>query len=79
MVLRLIPYGVFALITTAAASNGMDTIKSLIWVIVAVYIAAILQFILVYTPLITFVAKKNPFKFFKRNIPSSNSGVYKSK
>lgn len=70
MVLRLIPYGVFALITTAAASNGMDTIKSLIWVIVAVYIAAILQFILVYTPLITFVAKKNPFKFFKGIFPA---------
>lgn len=70
MVLRLIPYGVFALITTAAASNGMDTIKSLIWVIVAVYIAAILQFILVYTPLITFVAKKNPFKFFKGILPA---------
>lgn len=70
MVLRLIPYGVFALITTAAASNGLDTIKSLIWVIVAVYITAILQFILVYTPLITFVAKKNPFKFFKGIFPA---------
>lgn len=70
MVLRLIPYGVFALITTAAASNGIHTIKSLIWVIVAVYIAAILQFILVYTPLITFVAKKNPFKFFKGIFPA---------
>ncbi|MEG1482179.1 dicarboxylate/amino acid:cation symporter [Clostridium sp.] len=70
MVLRLIPYGVFALIVTAAASNGLDTIKSLIWVIVAVYVAAILQFIFVYTPLISFVARKNPLQFFKGILPA---------
>ena len=70
MVLRLIPYGVFALIVTAAASNGLDTIKSLIWVIVAVYVAAILQFIFVYTPLISFVARKNPLQFFKEILPA---------
>jgi len=57
IVLKFIPYGVFA-------------IKSLIWVIAAVYIAAILQFIVVYTPLIAFVAKKNPLKFFKGIFPA---------
>ncbi|MGU8585328.1 dicarboxylate/amino acid:cation symporter [Clostridium perfringens] len=65
MVLRIIPYGVFALIATAAAKNGMDTLMSLIWVILAVYIAAFLQFLFVYTPLISFVARMNPLKFFK--------------
>ena len=70
MVLKIIPYGVFALIATAAASNGIETIKSLIWVIIAVYIAAILQFIIVYTPLIAFVARKNPLKFFKGIFPA---------
>jgi len=72
IVLKFIPYGVFALIAKTVASNGLETIKSLIWVIAAVYIAAILQFIVVYTPLIAFVAKKNPLKFF-------NNGFYKSK
>lgn len=70
MVLRIIPYGVFALIATAAAKNGVDTLMSLIWVIVAVYIAALLQFIFVYTPLISFVAKMNPLKFFKGIFPA---------
>lgn len=70
MVLRIIPYGVFALITTAAAKNGIDTLKSLMWVIIAVYISAAIQFILVYTPLIAFVARKNPFKFFKGIFPA---------
>ncbi|MDH2335860.1 dicarboxylate/amino acid:cation symporter [Clostridium perfringens] len=70
MVLRIIPYGVFALIATAAAKNGMDTLMSLIWVILAVYIAAFLQFLFVYTPLISFVAKMNPLKFFKGIFPA---------
>lgn len=70
IVLKFIPYGVFALITTAAATNGMDTIKSLINVILAVYIACILQIALVHTPLIAFVARKNPLKFFKDIFPA---------
>lgn len=70
IVLKFIPYGVFALIATAAATNGMDTIKSLINVILAVYIACILQIVLVHTPLIAFVARKNPLKFFKDIFPA---------
>ncbi|MDM0550838.1 dicarboxylate/amino acid:cation symporter [Clostridium perfringens] len=70
MVLRIIPYGVFALIATAAAKNGMDTLMSLIWVILAVYIAAFFQFLFVYNPLISFVARMNPLKFFKGIFPA---------
>lgn len=70
IVLKFIPYGVFALIATAAAKNGLDTIKSLIAVILAVYIACILQILLVHTPLVAFVARKNPFKFFKDIFPA---------
>ena len=64
IILKFIPYGVFALIATAAVKNGIDTIKSLAAVVIAVYIACILQIILVHTPLVAFVARKNPFKFF---------------
>ncbi|EHK2400355.1 dicarboxylate/amino acid:cation symporter [Clostridium perfringens] len=70
IVLRIIPYGVFALIATAAAKNGMDTLMSLIWVILAVYIAAFFQFLFVYTPLISLVARMNPLKFFKGIFPA---------
>jgi Na+/H+-dicarboxylate symporter len=70
IILEFIPYGVFALIANTIASNGLETIKSLIWVIAAVYISAILQFIVVYTPLIAFVAKKSPLKFFKGILPA---------
>lgn len=70
IILKFIPYGVFALIATAAASNGLDTIKSLAWVVAAVYIAAILQILLVHTPLVAFVARKSPIKFFKGIFPA---------
>lgn len=70
IILKFIPYGVFALIATAAAKNGLDTIKSLIVVILAVYIACILQIALVHSSLIGFVARKNPFKFFKDIFPA---------
>lgn len=70
MVLKFIPYGVFALIAKTVASNGLETIMSLIWVVVSVYLACILQFIIVYTPLISFVARKSPIKFFKGVLPA---------
>lgn len=70
IVLKFIPYGVFALITATAATNGIDTIKSLINVILAVYIACIIQIILVHSSLISFVARKNPLKFFKNIFPA---------
>lgn len=65
MVLKLIPFGVFALIANAVASNGIDTLKSLIVVIIAVYVAALIQILIVHTSLVTFVAKRNPIEFFK--------------
>lgn len=70
IILKFIPYGVFALITTAAAENGIDTIKSLIFVVLAVYIACILQIVLVHSSLVAFVARKNPLKFFKDIAPA---------
>lgn len=70
MVLRLIPYGVFALIAVAGAKNGIDTIKSLIGVILAVYISALIQMGVVHTGLVAFIAKKNPFKFLKGIFPA---------
>ncbi|MDO5040147.1 dicarboxylate/amino acid:cation symporter, partial [Clostridium sp.] len=70
MVLSLIPYGVFALIAVAGAKNGIDTIKSLIGVILAVYISALIQMGVVHTGLVAFIAKKNPFKFLKGIFPA---------
>ncbi|GAB6169763.1 dicarboxylate/amino acid:cation symporter [Clostridium carnis] len=70
IILKFIPYGVFSLIATVAATNGIDTIKSLIVVIGAVYLAVIIQIAGVHTSLIAFVARRNPIEFFKAILPA---------
>lgn len=70
IVLKFIPYGVFGLIAIAASNNGLDTILSLATVVAAVYIACILQILLVHTPLISVVARRNPIKFFGDIFPA---------
>lgn len=70
MILKLTPYGVFALIATAAAKNGVSTLMSLLNVILAVYLACAIQILFVHTSLITLVTKKNPFKFLKAIFPA---------
>ena len=70
MIISFIPYAVFALIARAAINNGMETIISLIKVVGAVYLACIIQLLVVHTSLIKFVAKKSPLKFFKDIFPA---------
>lgn len=69
-VLRFTPYGVYALIAVMAARYGLETLKPLGTLIIVSYIALILHFVLVFGGLITFVAKLNPFRFFKKAYPT---------
>ncbi|MEF9935435.1 MAG: dicarboxylate/amino acid:cation symporter [Clostridium sp.] len=70
IVVSFIPYGVVALMASVASSSGADTIRSLILVIVSVYIAAIIQLLLVYTPLVAVLGRMSPIKFFKGIFPA---------
>lgn len=70
MIISLIPYAVFALIAKAAINNGMETIMSLIKVIVVIYLACAIQILVVHTSLIKFVARKSPLQFFKDIFPA---------
>jgi len=69
-VIRLTPYGVYALIAAMAAKYGLDTLKPLMWIVIATYVALILHFVLVFGGLVTFVAKVNPLKFFRKAYPT---------
>lgn len=69
-ILQLTPYGVFALMAQVAAKYGISSLLPLIKVIGAVYLASIIQILIVHAGLITFVAKLNPFKFFKKIYPA---------
>jgi Na+/H+-dicarboxylate symporter len=66
MVLKLTPYGVYALMAGVASKYGISTLLPLGKVIIAIYIACLLQILLVHGSLLAFVAKVNPIKFFKK-------------
>lgn len=69
-ILQLTPYGVFALMAQVASKYGVSSLLPLIKVIGAVYLASIIQVIVVHGGLIAFVAKLNPVKFFKKILPA---------
>ncbi|MFS0724814.1 dicarboxylate/amino acid:cation symporter [Paenibacillus sp. 1P07SE] len=68
-VIRLTPYGVFALIAGIASRYGWETLQELGSVIVTSYVALILHFVLVFGGLVLLVAKVNPIRFFKKIYP----------
>lgn len=69
MVIKLTPYGVFGLMTAVAAKYGLAALLPLGKVIIAVYVACILHMVLTYGGLLAFVARVNPFRFFKKIYP----------
>ncbi|MBB6729912.1 dicarboxylate/amino acid:cation symporter [Cohnella sp. CBP 2801] len=69
-VVRLTPYGVYALIANMAAKYGWDTLEPLIMLIIATYVALILHFVLTFGGLVSFAAKVNPLKFVRKAYPT---------
>jgi len=69
-VLRFTPYGVFALIAGMTARYGWETLAPLASLIVVSYVALIIHFVFVFGGLVSFVAKVNPIKFFKKAYPT---------
>ncbi|UHA75021.1 dicarboxylate/amino acid:cation symporter [Paenibacillus sp. 481] len=70
IVIKLTPYGVFGLMTAMAARYGLATIQELAWFIVAVYVACLIHMLVTYGVLVTFVARVNPIRFFKKAYPT---------
>ncbi|WP_028560997.1 dicarboxylate/amino acid:cation symporter [Paenibacillus pinihumi] len=69
-VLRFTPYGVYALIAVMGARYGWETLEPLAMLIIVSYIALAVHFVLVFGGLVSFVAKVNPLKFFKKAYPT---------
>ncbi|MVP01657.1 dicarboxylate/amino acid:cation symporter [Paenibacillus lutrae] len=69
-VIRLTPYGVYALIAAMAARYGVETLKPLIMLIIATYTALLLHFVITFGGLVTFVARVNPLKFLRKAYPT---------
>jgi Na+/H+-dicarboxylate symporter len=68
-IIRLSPYGIFALIVPISNSYGVDTLLPLGKFILAIYFACALQ-IIIYGVLISIFAKRNPLQFFKDFYPA---------
>lgn len=68
-IIRLSPYGIFALLVAVGNQYGIATLLPLGKFIIAIYVACVVQLI-VYAILITVVAKRNPISFFKQFWPA---------
>jgi len=69
VIIRLSPIGIFALVAQVGHDYGIATLLPLGKFILAIYVACGLQLI-VYALLIFFVARKNPFTFFRQFWPA---------
>ncbi|MBD2860556.1 dicarboxylate/amino acid:cation symporter [Paenibacillus oceani] len=69
-VIRLTPYGVYALVGSMAARYGLETLAPLAKIITASYVALIIHFVVVFGGLVWLVAKVNPIKFFRKAYPT---------
>ncbi|GMX61270.1 dicarboxylate/amino acid:cation symporter [Paenibacillus elgii] len=69
LIIRLTPYGVFGLMAAMAAKYGLASLLPMGKVVIAVYIACLLHFVLTYGFLVTFVARVNPIRFLKKIYP----------
>lgn len=69
-IIRLTPYGVYALIGAMATKYGGDTLLPLVKLVLATYVALLLHFVLTFGGLVAFVGKVNPIKFFRKAYPA---------
>ncbi|MDD3265966.1 MAG: dicarboxylate/amino acid:cation symporter [Burkholderiales bacterium] len=72
-IIRLSPYGIFALLVDVGHNYGADALLPLGKFIIAVYLACFIQLI-VYAILLAIFANKNPIVFFKQFWPAMITG-----
>jgi len=65
LVMKLAPYGVFALMAWVAGKYGLTLLLPLVKVIGAVYLGSTLHVLGVYSALIVFIAKLSPVQYFR--------------
>jgi DAACS family dicarboxylate/amino acid:cation (Na+ or H+) symporter len=66
LVMRIAPYGVFALLFTMTARFGFSLLESLLWFVLAVIAGLAFQQFVVYSLILRFLARVNPLDFFRR-------------
>ncbi len=74
IIIRFVPYGVLALIASAAGRNSLDAMRELGVYILLFYALMILYYLVVHLGLITFVGKLSPIRFMKNVAPAQLVG-----
>ena len=69
-IMKLAPYGTFALIATAVGGQGISAVKAMGWYMGVVIAALLLHGFITYGGSVLLLAKKNPFWFFKGFAPA---------
>ncbi len=64
-VMGFAPYGVFALIATTVGTHGLSVLIPFAKLIFAVYLGVIIHAVVVYSGMVSIIAKMSPAKFFK--------------
>lgn len=70
LVMKLAPYGTFALIATAVGSQGFSAMKAMLMYMVVVVLALLVHGTVTYGSTVFFLAKKNPIWFLKGFAPA---------
>jgi Na+/H+-dicarboxylate symporter len=70
IIISLTPYGVFGLMAYWMSSSGLAALADLGLFVLGIIIACALQVLLVYGGLLSFLAKINPFRFYKAASPA---------
>lgn len=65
LVMKLAPYGAFALIASAIGGIGLDAVVAMAWYMIAVVLTLFLHATIVYGAAVYFIGKMNPVFFFK--------------
>ncbi len=65
IVMKIAPFGVFALISSTVADFGFGILSTLLWYIVTVLIGLTIHLFFVYSVAVKFLGKMSPIKFFK--------------
>ncbi|MES2820204.1 MAG: dicarboxylate/amino acid:cation symporter [Pseudomonadota bacterium] len=70
LIMRLAPYGVFALIAGVVGTHGVEVLLPLAGVIGVIYLASLTHMLLVYGGLLGLLARLSPLRFFQGIAPA---------
>ena len=70
IVIKVAPIGVFCLIANLVGTTGLENLKSIFTMVLALWGASLIHVLIVLPLILKIFAKVNPFKFFKNVAPS---------